>query len=355
MSSSIDLPRPAEPRAAASPRLGHTGHTLWNWVRSHVHLVEQTYHVLDFMYLHRLESCALDSDHPWATGLSPDTGEPIWPANIVYASPRRRDWQQPEPDTDEEIVTKIGIFLTRMMARSLVDPEIPQGPSRRMPHAVNLLHGPVHYNGGFVIFDDFGDARRHFADPAFVGEFRRYAKLEERELTVVMRERHYDPEEFAWLVCFLRARLPWYANGNGPTKKRVLWGTPSPYPAVNPINGSWVRDLKRFLASGTAEARPPIDVGRYFRGSYREDAIEYSFLERFHAWAQHLIIRAKGFQGGLVFTGRKRIEPQNLVEYRDSNGAWGSSYRVSHPFQPIERVRAMRRATNAASRPRPRR
>ena len=354
MSSSIDLPRLAEPRATSPFGLGHPVRTLWNWVRSHIHLVQQTYYVLDFMYLHRLDSCALEADHPWATGVSPDTGEPIWPANIVYASPRKSDWRI-EPDTDEEIVTRIGRFLTRMMARSLVEPEIPQGPSRRMPHAVNLLHGPVHYNGGYVIFDDFADARRHFNDPAFVAEFRRYARVEDRELTVVTRERDYDPEEFAWFVCFVRARLPWYANGNGPTKKRVLWGTPSPYAAVNPINGAWVRDLKRFQASGIAEARPPIDVARYFRDAYRCEPVDYSFLERFHAWAQHLIIRAKGFQGGLVFTGRKRIEPQNYLVYLDSFGEWSSSYRVSHPFAPIERVRAMRRATKAASRPMPRR
>jgi hypothetical protein len=340
--------------AAPTRRLGHPARTLWNWVRSHLHLIAQTYHVLDFMYLHRLENCALEPGHPWLTGLSPHTGEPIWPANIVYASPRRAAWHPPAPDPDAEIVTKIGVFLTRMMARSAVDPEIPQGPARRMPHAVNLLHGPVHYNGGYLLFDDFEDTMRHFSDPAFVAEMRRFARQERRELTVVTRERHFDPEEFAWLVCFVRARLPWYANGNGPTKKRVLWGTPSPYAAINPINGSWVRDLERFLASGVADVRPPIDISLYFRAAYQGDTVEYSFLERFHAWAQYRIIRLKGFQGNLVFTGRKRIEPQNLATYRESGGDWSSSYRVSHPFAPIERVRAMRRATNAASRPSPR-
>lgn len=354
MSRSVNLPALAEPLATPARRPGYPARTLWNWVLSNIHLIQQTYYVLDFMYLHRLESCALEPGHPWLTGHSPHTGEPIWPSNVVYASPRKSDWHPPEPDSDAEIVTKIGVFVTRMMERSSVDPEIPQGPARRMPHAVNLLHGPVHYNGGYAVFNDFADAMLHFSDPAFVAEMRRFAREERRELTVVTRERHFDPEEFSWFVCFVRARLPWYANGNGPTKKRVLWGTPSPYAAVNPINGSWVRDLKRFLAGGVAEVRPPIDVSRYFRATYRGDASDYSFLERFHAWAQYLIIRAKGFQGNLVFTLRKRIEPQNLVQYRDSHGNWCSSYRVSHPFAPIERVRAMRRATNAASRPSPR-
>jgi hypothetical protein len=40
-----------------------------------------------------------------------------------------------------------------MLRRSnLANPEIPQGKARRMPHAVNYLHGSVHYNGGYVLF-----------------------------------------------------------------------------------------------------------------------------------------------------------------------------------------------------------
>jgi hypothetical protein len=64
----------------------------------------------------------------------------------------------------------------------------------------------------------------YFSDKHFVQEFKRFARVEKRELTIVLRERGYDPEEYAWFVGFVRAHQPWYANGNGPTKQaRTLW------------------------------------------------------------------------------------------------------------------------------------
>lgn len=33
-----------------------------------------------------------------------------------------------------------------------------------------------------------------------------------------------------------------YYRSEDLAKKRVLHGTPSPYPAVNPINGSWITE-----------------------------------------------------------------------------------------------------------------
>lgn len=334
--------------AEAWRRLSYPIRVLCNWTRSNVHLVGQTLHILDFMFWHRVGMGAVRRDSAWATGVSPHTGVPIWPDNIVFATQRGSEWLDP-PETDAEIVTKIGVFMTKMVQRSLVEPEIRQGPARRMPHAVNLLHGAVQFNSGYLIFDDFGEAMLHLSDPCFLSEIKRFSRLEKRELVIVTRERVYDPEEFAWFVCFVRARLPWYANANGPTKKRVLWGTPSPYPAVNPINGSWVKDVRHLQRTGRAVARPPIDGARYFNGSYAGGCSEYSFLERFHAWAQHLVIRSKGFQGNLVFTIRSRIEPANLQEYQRSGGRWSASYPVSHPFQRIETARAMRRATYSAS------
>jgi hypothetical protein len=316
----------------------------WNWTYSNVHLLLQTYYVLDFIYLHKLKAGKLAADHPWVTGISPQTGEYIWPKNIVYASSRKPLWNGSEPEADSDIVIRIGKFLTAMIKRStFTDPEIPQGPKRRMPHAVNLLHGPVHYNGGFLLFNDFQDGMFHLSDPAFIKEIKRFARNERRELTIILRERSYDPEEFAWFVAFVRSHLPWYANGNGPTKKRVLHGTPSPYPAVNPINGSWVRDVKN-LVNGYAEKliKPPIEV-KYFRNEYRGNQSEFTFLERFHAWAQSLIIQAKGFQGGLVFTKRKKIERENWEIFLETGGQWQGSYLVSHPFVPRARIRQQRR------------
>jgi rSAM/selenodomain-associated transferase 2 len=322
--------------------------TLWNWARSNLHLAGQTYHVLASMRAFRRRAGALGAGHPWETGLVPGTGQPIWPRNIVYASPRKESWNGLPPETDALIVTRIGSFLGSMVRRSN-GPEIPQGPQRRMPHGVNFLHGSIHYNGGFLIFNDFEDGRRHLGDRAFLREIHRFARAERRELTVVLRERSYRPEELAWFVCFVRARLPWYANGNGPTKKRVLWGTPSPYPAVNPINGAWTRDM-RALRRGEMEAlvRPPIEPGLYFQGPWNGPEPGISFLERFHAWVQHLVIRLKGFQGNLVFTKRKLIEPDNWQKYHETGRDWRSTAPIPHPFAPIDRMQQGLRRVGAA-------
>jgi hypothetical protein len=324
-------------------RLLNPVRTVWHWVYSNLHLALQSYHVLDAMAFRALGPGLLPPDHPWATGMNPETGRPIWPENLVFASPPARMWRGPPPEADAAIVTRVGQFLAGMVQRSLREPEVPHGPRRRMPHGVNYLHGSIHYNGGFAVFNDFADGRLHLSDPAFTREVRRFARDERRELTLVFRERSYAPEEYAWFVAFVRARLPWYANGNGPTKKRVLWGTPSPYAAVNPINGTWAADV-RALRRGRLDAlaRPPIRPGTYFRGCYRGWQADYTFLERFHAWAQSLLIRGKGFQGNLAFTRRRTIEPQRWLEYRLGEPGWETSYPVPHPFAPIDRVRRRR-------------
>jgi hypothetical protein len=308
---------------------------LWNWTHSAVHNAYDTCKVVDYMLLRRMDAGLVDRNHPWVTGLSPHTGKIIWPDNIVFASPRKSSWSGPVPEADEIIVTRIGNFLAAMVAKSTqTSPAIPRGPKRRMPHAVNYLHGPVHFNGGYIIFDDFEDAIFRMTDPAFVQEMKRFAAAERRELTIVFRERRYDPEEYAWCVGFVRAHLPWYANGNGPTPKRVLWGTPSPYAAINPINGSWRRDMED-LRAGNLEnlARPPIPKSRYFRGHYRGTRRHSTWIERFHAWVIYRQISMAGFQGGMVFTRRKLIEPDKYEEYRRvGRKHWRSISEVSNPF-----------------------
>ena len=315
---------------------------LWYWTYSNLHMIKQTLNVLDFMWVHRVKAGLLAPEHPWITGVMPGSaGETIWSRNIVFAS--RRGVHVAEPAGDEEIVTHVGRFLAAMVQRSNVaDPEVPQGRKRRMPHAVNYLHGPVHYNGGYAIFDDFRDAMYHLSDRRFAAEFLRFARTERRELTIVLREKGYDPEEYAWFVAFVRAHLPWYCNGNGPTKKRVLHGTPSPYPVVNPINGTWIADVRR-LQRGRLEAlvRPPIEA-RYFAGCYAGHRTDFTWMERLHAWLQYLVTAAKGFQGGLVFTKRKLIEPHNWAAYVETGGKWRPGYAISHPFTTLARARARR-------------
>lgn len=326
-------------------RLWPVARTLWNWTYSNLHEIYQSYKVVEFMLSRRLGAGALPADHPWVTGEWPP-GEPIWPRNVVYATPRKDEWVGSPPDPDDVVVTKVGRFLSAMVRRSTAtNPETPQGPARRMPHAVNHLHGAVHFNGGFVLFNDFAEGMRHLSDPAFVRAMKRFARVERRELTLVLRERRYHPEEYAWFVAFVRAHVPWYANGNGPTRKRVLMGTPSPYPAVNPINGSWIGDVERLRRGDLAGiVRPPIEPGTWFRGEYHGSQHEYTFLERFQAWVLRGIIRAKGFQDNLVFTPRRRIEPENWELYKSSGGRWSATYPVSHPFLPIGLARK-RRAT----------
>ncbi|MGQ0792877.1 MAG: TIGR04283 family arsenosugar biosynthesis glycosyltransferase [Deltaproteobacteria bacterium] len=345
---------PPFPPAGFTPvaQARYMARTLWRWAYSNVHLAIQTYYVLDFMWIHRLKAGLLADTHPWATGIIPGRGgEVVWDKNIVFATPvKSGGWIGIPPDPDTVIVCRIGKFLTTMVKRSIpTDPEIPQGAARRMPHGVNYIHGSINYNGGYILFNDFQEGMSYFSDDGFVEEFKRFAKAEKRELTVVFRERAYDPEEFAWFVAFVRAHLPWYANGNGPTKKRVLWGTPSPYAAVNPISGAWVLDMQRLYRGEMDKiVRPPI-AERYFQGQYGGGRSEYSFMERFHAWAMSLIIAAKGFQGGLVFTKRRRIEPENWRKYQKTGGAWQSSYSVSHPFRRIESARARRKKPDSSS------
>jgi rSAM/selenodomain-associated transferase 2 len=315
-----------------SPRdwIGEPLRTLWHWVHSNTHNAYVTTRVLDFMFRVRTAG-RIPAGHPWATGIPPGEGSPIWPRNIVFASPRQSSWRGREPEADDVIIHRTAAFMAALVQRS-TGPEIPQGPKRRMPHAVNYLHGPVHYNGGYLIFNDFRDALFHLSDRRFIREIRRFARTERRELTVVLRERSYDPQEYAWFVAFLRSRLPWYANPNGPTSKRVLWGTPSPYPAVNPINGSWIPEMAKLARGEEPPVRPAIEPGRWFQGSYRGNQPCYPFLVRFHAWASYLVIALRGFQGGMLFTSRRRIEPGSWQKYLDSNGEWRPGYPIAHPF-----------------------
>jgi hypothetical protein len=332
-------------------RICYLARLLWCWSYSNLHMFKQTLNVLDFMWLHRVGAGLLPEDHPWMTGTIPGTSEDIWPHNIVFASPRKETWSGAPPEDDALVVTRVGRFLAAMVRRSNVsNPEIPQGKARRMPHAVNYLHGPVHFNGAFVLFNDFEDAMFHLSDRKFAREFTRFARAERRELTIVLRERAYDPEEYAWFVSFVRAHLPWYANGNGPTKKRVLHGTPSPYPAVNPINGSWIGDMMNLYCRRMDRlVLSPLQNKNYFNGSYQGNQPEFTFLERFHAWAQYVITYMKGFQGGLVFTSRKTIEPDNWNEYNATGGKWRPGYAISHPFMGIAPTRARRHLGQVSS------
>lgn len=292
-------------------------------------------------FISRLKAGAVAPDHPWVTGAMPSGSGPVWKKNLAYRSPSGLPGSSLQ--SDEAVIERTGSFLARMVGRSASPEEVPQGPRRRMPHAVNYIHGSVHYNGAFLLFDDFPDLSGHLADPSFRKDLLRFGRTEKREVTLVFRQRVYDPLEYAWCVGCVRAHLPWFSNGNGPSRRPVLWGNTAPYPAINLINGSWMADLHH-LRRGRMDRllREPIAPGAHFRGDYRTVRREYALIEKLLAWYMFMDVRARGFMGQLFFTDRRKIEPHRLEEYRKAGGYWKwyACYRVPFPLDWRRRKRA---------------
>lgn len=265
--------------------------------------------VSDMLWLRPVPGGLVSADHPFCTGLIPGTGDEVWTRNIVYRSPQRR----PAAETDEAIVTRLGRFMARMVACSAAG----TSGRGRMPPAINYLHGPVHYNGLWLIFDDFADAIEHASDPHFRAELHRLVARERREPLLVFRTRDYDPDAFAELVCCLRTVLPWFCNSNGP-KRRVLWGNPAPYPVVNVITGHWIADTRLLLDPEGRDrvARPPL-ARRYFRGRYAGWRRRALWPERALARITERRIRARGDRGNLFFVdaraARREREPSRVT------------------------------------------
>jgi hypothetical protein len=274
------------------------------WAYQMVHNGLGIVRVLDLTRFRPLRAGLIAPDHPWATGLAPDTGEPIWPRNVVYRS--ARDESLP---ADEEVIVKTCRFLADKAALSAVVPEIPLGPRRRMPHAINYIHGASHYNSGILVFNDFLDGLAHLTDPAFRRELLRFVRIERREVLLLFRRREYTAREFAYFACCLRTLFGWFCNANGP-KGRVLWGNASPFPAANLITGNWARDVYALKRPGGADAvvRPAIESGEYFQGGpYSSTRRSYRWPERMLAWATYWRVRARGGRGGMYFVDRRRV------------------------------------------------
>jgi hypothetical protein len=240
------------------------------------------------------------------TGLDPATGRLIWPENVLYRSPRDEAHGVPE---DHIILNRVGRFLADQAALSTVVPEIPWGHRRRMPHAINYIHGSVHYSSGIVLLNDFTEGYTHFSDRRFVTEVHRFCRTEERELLVMFRRRDYTAHEYACFVAFLRSTFPWFCNSNGPGK-RVLWGNPSPFPVVNLVSGNWVHDVYRLKKPGGSQAvlRPPVPAGIYFTdGPYRGEQSGPRWPEKLLVHWMSQRIRWRGTKGNLVFVDRRRL------------------------------------------------
>lgn len=283
------------------------------------------YNVSDMIWLRPVRGGALGPDHPFCTGLRPDTGRPVWTDNLVHATPRRDHWgargRTLWPESDAAILGRVGRFMAAMVAHSAATDDHPEGRQSRMPHAVNYLHGPVHYNGGWFLFNDFAEAIEHVSDPAFRAELHRFVELEQREPLFVFRDRDYDRAEFARFVCFLRSVLPWFSNSNGP-KRRVLWGNPAPYAVVNIITGNWIRDTRLILDARGREivARPPIEPGLYFQGVYRGWRRHVLWPERLLARLTDRRIRARGAKGNLYFVDARALRARSRARAIASPG-----------------------------------
>ncbi|MCB2408033.1 hypothetical protein [Hymenobacter lucidus] len=328
---------PVQPPAHRGPfaTLAYNIRGLVNIVRGDViHNTFGAYHVLRLWHVQKISSGLVARSHPWATGLTPTAQVPVWGQNVAFRSPSR-----PESgyEADEVILQKVGNFLADMVKKSTAVPEIPHGPERRMPHVVNYLHGSVHYNGLWLLFNDFAEAKQYFSDPQFRREFRRLVRQQRREVTLVFRERKYDPVEYAYFSGFIMANFPWFANVNGPGKK-VMWGNPAPYPAMNIINGSWVRDVDALRKGRPDFIKEPAPVAQYFTGQYGAAAAGPYFAERLVAFVENEWVRRRGFNAGLFFINRKKIDPKIYDKYVvDKNVLAAKQTVVPSPFDPKEK------------------
>jgi hypothetical protein len=261
--------------------------------------------VFDLAWLRRTPGGVIAITHPFATGIDPRTGRLVWRENLLY---RSRAPDVPFED-DVAIIERVMDFMRGLAARSAGRPGAPHGMPSRMPPAINLLHGPVHFHAISLLFDDVPDAVQHFTDPRFLREVKRCVRDERREIVVVLRQRDYDRNALAGLACFFRTRLPFWANPNG-NKERIQWGVPAPYPNINVITGAWIADTRALVASrgSLGVVRPPVGPGRYFQnGPYCDGWRELLFPERWLARFTTWRVAARGEKGNLYFTDAREL------------------------------------------------
>ena len=275
------------------------------WVRHVASNAHGIWTVFELAWLRRTPGGLIDIDHPFATGRDPNTGRLVWRDNLIFRS-RARDIPL---ETDVAIVERVMDFMRAIAAQSAARPGAPCGVASRMPPAVNLLHGVVHFHAMSLLFDDVHDAVRHFTDRRFLRELKRAIRRERREVVVILRHRDYDRDTLAGLACFLRTRLPYWANPNG-YKKRIQWGVPAPYPNINLITGAWIADMRALVATrgSMAIVRPPVAAGRYFQdGPYGNGWPELLFPERWLARFTTWRVNARGERGNLYFTDAREL------------------------------------------------
>ena len=282
-----------------------------NWTQLTFHNTWGILNVLDIIWLRPMRGGLIREEHPFCTGIDPKTGKTIWWENVLFRTPRREPWAGAvAPDSDEAIIEKVGDYLRKQVLHAASSAEHPNGHPARMPPGILYLHGGVHYNGGWLLFNDFKEAIEHYSDPRFRAELKRFVREQKREPITIFRDREYDRQEFARFVCFMRSVLPWFSNSNGP-KKFVLWGNPSPYPAVNTITGNWIADCRALKThEGRARvARAPIPSGQYFQNR------PYHGERSVTRWPEHLLalfterrIALRGEKENLYFVDKRKLK-----------------------------------------------
>jgi hypothetical protein len=280
------------------------------WTALTLHNTWGILNVLDLIWLRPMRGGLIDEQHPFCTGIDPASGEAIWHRNLVFKTPRRENWPNAAlaPDSDDDLLRKVGDHLRRQVLMAAASSTAPAGRPAPMPPGILYIHGSVHFNGVWLLFNDFPEAIRHFSDRRFAAEFRRLVREEKREPVTLFRDRDYDRTEFANFVCFMRTTFPWFSNCNGP-KKFVLWGNPSPYPAVNTITGHWIRDTRALKgeAGRRSVARAPLAQAYFKDGPYFGERDSTRWPERLLAALTNKRIALRGERENLYFVDKRKL------------------------------------------------
>lgn len=309
---------------AVAPARERFRNALDYWSLLPVRLVRQAFRnghdicrVVDLLRFHPLPAGAVDLEHPWCTGISPHTGKLIWYDNVIYSTPR--SLHKANLASDKEILIATGRFMASRVRKSAVTPELPVGPKRRMPHAINYMHGSSHYNSGIILLNDMEEGFRLITSLLFRRDLRTFVRQERREVLFIFRDPEYDPRVYAHLSCCMRTHFHWFCNPNGP-QARVLWGNLAPYAAANLITGHWADDVYALLRPGGSSqvVRPPIERARYMlHGPYHGVRDAAIWPEKTLAKINDLRIRMRGQKSGMFFVDRRKVYADQIKARTD--------------------------------------
>ncbi len=276
------------------------------WTRLTFHNSWGIINVFYMVWVRPMPGGLLKHDHPLITGINPETGDFIWKQNIIFQSVRSEEFA--DGPSDEEIVCSVGNYMREMAEISACSPQFPKGKPDRMPPAINYIHGCVHYNGGYLIFNDFKEAISHFSNKDFQNSFKRFVKEEGREPVTLFRNRNYDRMEYLEFVCFLRTIFPWFSNTNG-NKNRIGWGNPSPYPSANTITGYWMDDTYKVLTEEgrNTVCRGPITKKYFTEKVYVGERTTTKPTERFLAKFTDKRVLMRGEKGNMFFVDLRKL------------------------------------------------